>query len=124
MASLFTKSSMRRANLVAWAALCFPMLSAAAEPPASTMPRVYALVAAFGNQFEVVHEEPSVGSHLSPYRRRSVEVGGDMLNRVVLQGLDQALAKFEPSSRRISAPTRSRPCARSFAGSIEPGGTG
>jgi hypothetical protein len=41
---------------------------AATEPANSAKPRVYALIAAVGEQFSFVSEVPSTGSHLSPYR--------------------------------------------------------
>lgn len=72
-----------------------------ADPAPHQPARVYALVAAVGNRFSVVHEEQSVGSHISPYRRATYEVGGNMINRLVLQGLDAAVARAEPESRRV-----------------------
>ena len=74
---------------------------AATEPVNSVTPRVYALVAAVGEQFSVVSEVESIGSHLSPYRRRTVEVPNNILNRLALHGLDMAIANIDPDSKRI-----------------------
>jgi hypothetical protein len=64
-------------------------------------PRVHALVAAVGSKFNVIYEEQSVGSHLSPYRRSTMDVPNGELNKIVLKGLDAAIAKSDPSSERI-----------------------
>jgi hypothetical protein len=74
---------------------------AATEPANSAKPRVYALVAAVGEQFSFVSEVQSTGSRLSPYRRRSVEVPNNILNRFALHGLDKAIANIDPDSSRI-----------------------
>jgi hypothetical protein len=74
---------------------------AATEPANSVKPRVYALVAAVGEQFSVVSEVQSTGSRLSPYRRRTIEVPNNILNRFALHGLDKAIANIDPDSKRI-----------------------
>jgi hypothetical protein len=74
---------------------------AATEPANSVRPRVYALVAAVGEQFSVVYEVQSIGSHLSPYRRSTTEVPNNILNRLALHGLDKAIANIDPDSTRI-----------------------
>ena len=71
------------------------------EPANAVKPRVYALIAAVGEQFSVVYEVESVGSHLSPYRRRTTEVPNNILNRLALHGLDKAIANIDPDSKRI-----------------------
>jgi hypothetical protein len=73
----------------------------ATEPANSVKPRVYALVAAVGEQFSVLSEVQSTGSHLSPYRRRTIEVPNNILNRLALHGLDKAIANIDPDSKRI-----------------------
>jgi hypothetical protein len=73
--------------------------SAIAAAPAK--PRTYALLSAMGNTFEVITERESVGSHLPPYDRRVYQIGQNLLNRMVLSGLDQAVARLEPDSRRV-----------------------
>jgi hypothetical protein len=74
---------------------------AVTEPANAIKPRVYALVAAVGEQFSFVSEVQSTGSHLSPYRRRIVEVPDNILNRLALHGLDKAIANIDPDSKRI-----------------------
>jgi hypothetical protein len=83
--------------LAALANLAFAQ-SAAEAPP---KPRVHALVAAVGDKFSLIYEEPSVGSHLSPYKRSAVDVPHGELNKIVLKGLDAAVAKTDPAGERI-----------------------
>ena len=64
-------------------------------------PRVHALVSAVGDKFNLIYEEPSVGSHLSPYRRSTVDVPNGELNKIVLRGLDAAVARTDPASERL-----------------------
>ena len=65
-------------------ALCATL--AFAEQP-SPRTRIHALVAAVGDQFQVIYEEKSTGSSLPPFRRRTFEVGTNQLNRIVLRSL-------------------------------------
>jgi hypothetical protein len=74
---------------------------AATETAKPVKPRVYALVAAVGAQFSFVHEVKSVGSHLPPYRRSTVDAPDNILNRIVLQSLDKAIVNIDPDSTRI-----------------------
>jgi hypothetical protein len=76
-------------------------LAAEPETPAAAKPRTFALVSAVGAQFTAVHEVTHVGSHLSPYRRDLLEAPGNVLNKLVLHSLDDAVAKIEPASKRI-----------------------
>jgi hypothetical protein len=84
--------------LLAWPLLAAGLSWAAPEPDA---PRTFALVSAVGDRFTVVHEVQSTGSHLPPYRRDAYRIAGNVLNRLVLQGLDAAVARVEPQSRRV-----------------------
>jgi len=68
---------------------------------APVKPRVYALLGAVGAQFNLVSEVQTTGSHLSPYRRKTIEALNDVLNRLALHGLDNAIEKLEPESKRI-----------------------
>jgi hypothetical protein len=74
---------------------------AATEPAKPVKPRVYALVAAVGDEFSKVSEVQKTGSHLSPYRRYTSEVPDNILNRIALHSLDAAIAKIDPDSQRI-----------------------
>lgn len=87
--------------LVLFASFASGLACAQAAAEAGAKPRVHALVAAVGNRFHVIHEEPSTGSHLSPFKRRTVEVPGNTLNRLVLKSLDASIAKTEPGSERV-----------------------
>lgn len=88
-------------------ALLFGATTASAE--AIGPPKVYALVGAVGNRVEVVHEVQSVGSNLPPFRRSAYKVEGNMVNRLVLQGLDRAVEKSDPESRRVYLSTNPNP---------------
>lgn len=80
---------------------------AADAPPAgnaskvATSPKLYALVAAMGDQVSFVSEVSRTGTHLSPYRRQTDQIPHDVLNRLALHGLDQAIARVDPSSKRV-----------------------
>lgn len=71
------------------------------EAPAALRPKTYALIAALGDQFAMVTEVSSTGTHLSPIRRTNHTVDNDLLNRLALSGLDTAIARLDPDSRRI-----------------------
>src|SRR5215471_8519127 len=73
----------------------------AASPATPVKPRVYALLAAIGEDFTLVTEVSRTGTHLSPYRRQTERVPGDSLNRMALYSLDQAVSKIDPASTRI-----------------------
>ena len=76
-------------------------LATGTEHSAVEKPRTYALVAAIGSRFEVMHAEQQTGSHISAWRRDAYAIGDNMLNRLALQGLDKAVASYAPDSRRI-----------------------
>ena len=73
----------------------------AAQDVGPVKPKVYALIAAIGGEFSLVVEVPTTGTHLAPYRRTTTDVPNDTLNRLALNGLDTAIAKVDPDSRRI-----------------------
>jgi hypothetical protein len=62
---------------------------------------VYALVAAVGGQFSFVHQVQRHDRYIAPYRFRSVDAPDNLLNRLVLQSLDRAIASTDPGSERI-----------------------
>lgn len=64
-------------------------------------PRTYALIAAVGENFTVISEVQTTGTHLPPYRRTTSKVPDNVLNRVALHGLDAAIEKIDPASKRI-----------------------
>src|SRR5215472_9669797 len=72
-----------------------------AAPTTPAKPKVYALLAAIGEDFTLVTEVSRTGTHLSPYRRQTEKVPGDALNRMALYSLDQAVAKIDAAGTRI-----------------------
>jgi hypothetical protein len=74
---------------------------AASESSKPGEPRVYALIAAVGEEFTVVSDVMTTGSHLSNYRRSTSQVQNNVLNRIALYGLDTAIARIDPASKRI-----------------------
>jgi len=86
----------KRATAAFMASLAFA--AGAADEPAKG--RVYALVAAMGDRLVATHEVKRTGSHLPPYRRTGLEAPDNLLNRLVLAGLDEAIGKMEPTTRR------------------------
>lgn len=64
-------------------------------------PRVYALIAAIGEQFNTLEAVATTGTHLSPYRRKTEDVPNNVLNRFALHSLDKAIKAIEPASTRV-----------------------
>jgi hypothetical protein len=74
---------------------------AIAQDAAAPTPKTYALVAAIGSRFEMVTTKQQTGSHIPAVDREAYLIGGNVLNRLALQGLDQAVSRFESDSKRI-----------------------
>lgn len=89
---------MQRLKTCLLATIAFAALPAA---PATDKPRTFALVAAVGEEFNLVYEEQSTGTHLAPYRRRTAHAEQNIMNRLVLHSLDKAIAGIEPQSKRL-----------------------
>jgi hypothetical protein len=70
-------------------------------PAHAAAPKIYALVAALGDQFTVVTGGQTTGSHLGPYQRRAVTGTNNVLNRLALSSLDKAIVGIDPESRRV-----------------------
>jgi len=79
-----------------------------AAAPAAT-PKTFALVSAVGDQFQYVRQKESVGSHLDPFVRQTLNVPDHALNNAVLRGLDRAVAVEYPESQRIFLAMRGDP---------------
>lgn len=79
-------------------ALAYAETASGAVEPA---PRVYALIAAIGEQFNTLESVATTGTHLSPYRRSTTDVPNNILNRFALHSLDKAIAAIEPTSTRF-----------------------
>lgn len=80
------------------ALLLLPLLCAADRAPA---PQTVALVAAIGDRIDFVRQRESVGSHLEPYTRKTLQVSNQALNYAVLRGLDKAMSEEEPDTQRV-----------------------
>jgi hypothetical protein len=84
--------------------LCLISLAAgdaAADAQPEAKPKTYALLAAMGGQFTFVYQVQHTGSHLSPYRRNAVDAPANVINRLVLQSLDEAVQEIDPSGKRV-----------------------
>jgi len=79
--------------------LAIAAATAAASWAAAADVRTYALVGAIGSRFEVMTSKQQTGSHIPAFDRQAYAVNGNVLNRLALQGLDQAVARHEPESR-------------------------
>jgi hypothetical protein len=112
-------------STVARALLLAPTVAASlavAQVPVER-PKTYALLSAMGNQFTVVHEEQSTGSHIPPYRSQSYLIGENVLNRITLNGLDRAVARMDPNGKRIylsTNPSRARGRYASEEAALDP----
>ena len=76
-------------------------VSLCATGVAAAQTKTYALVAAIGNRFEVMNSKQQTGSHIPAWDRAAYQIGGNVLNRLALQGLDKAVAGYEPESKRV-----------------------
>ena len=88
---------MKGVQLFLWCALSGAVFAADSPTPS----HAFVLVAAMGDRFSAVHSVQTIGSHLPAYSRRSLDVEGDGVNKVVLKSLDQAVAKTDPASQRL-----------------------
>jgi hypothetical protein len=112
-------STVFRALLLALAAV----VSIAGAEASTERPNTYALLSAMGNQFTVVHEVRSTGSHIAPYRTQSYEIGENILNRIVLNSLDKTVARLDPESKRVylsTNPVRGRGRYASEEAALDP----
>lgn len=82
-----------------------PPATATAAAPATTpatAPRVFALVAAVGDQFQYVRQKESVGSNfIDNHTRQTLKVPDHSLNYAVLRGLDRAVEADYPGAERV-----------------------
>ena len=82
-----------------------PPATATAAAPVTTpakAPRVFALVAAVGDQFQYVRQKESVGSNfIDNHTRQTLKVPDHSLNYAVLRGLDRAVELDYPGAERV-----------------------
>ena len=98
---LFNRALIVATSLSLVSAAAWTQTPAADEPAPPAKTRVYALLAAMGEQFTVVTEVSRTGTHLAPYQRHTEEFPHEMLNAVALHSMDQAVARVDPNSKRI-----------------------
>ena len=86
-------------GLIAFMFAAQPML-AAAQTVQPTV-RTVGLLAAVGDQFQYVRQKPSVGSNMDPYIRKIVSLPDQTLNKMVLRGMDRAVATQYPGAEIV-----------------------
>jgi len=62
---------------------------------------VIAMVATVGDQVSYSRQRSSAGSNIDPTYRKTVAIPTQALNAAVLKGLDRAIAREEPGSKRL-----------------------
>ena len=101
-AALAISSSLALAQTAAPVALA---ATGAPEQKAKTI----ALLAAVGDQFHYVRQKESVGSNLEPFIRQSITAPDQLLNRMVLKGMDKAVAAEYPGAEVVMMSLRPDP---------------
>ena len=84
-------------------------VAVSASPSESVKPKTIALLAAVGDQFQYVRQKESVGSNLEPFIRQSITAPGQLLNRMVLKGMDKAVAAEYPGAEVVMMTLRPDP---------------
>ena len=97
---------MKKTIILLCLALCGPLVGGAsaqspAADPNAPKQKVYALVAAMGDQFTFVRQKMGTGTLLEPYYRNVVKVPNNALNLAALNGLDKAMKEADPNSKRV-----------------------
>ncbi|MBL8523792.1 MAG: hypothetical protein JNN20_08890 [Betaproteobacteria bacterium] len=82
---------------MSWAGAALASSNASVASPEKPL----VLVAAVGQRFTSVTQVKQTGSHLPPYRRQLVDAPDQVLNRIVLQGLDDSIAAVSPKTQRV-----------------------
>ena len=73
----------------------------ATASPGEPRPKTIVLLAAVGDQFQYVRQKLGVGSRIEPFIRQSATMPDQALNRMVLRGLDRAVASENPGAERL-----------------------
>ena len=83
--------------------LCVALPARGQPAVAPASPKVYALVAAMGDEFTFASgdDRPPIGSHVPNRKRIASRVDGNVLNRMALHSLDAAIGKIDSGSERI-----------------------
>lgn len=77
------------------------MTVALAQATAPDKPSVIAMVATVGDQVSYSRQRSSAGTNIDPTYRKTVAIPTQALNAAVLKGLDRALEREEPGSKRF-----------------------
>ena len=120
-APVFRKNHTFKAALAIALVLGFQQ-TVGAQAPAAAMPAVtsatatapekvktIALLAAVGDQFSYVRQKESVGSNLQPFVRQNITAPDQLLNRMVLKGMDKAVAAEYPGAEVVMMTLRPDP---------------
>ena len=113
-APAFRKHRMFVALIVGTVALSFQLPAnaqapAAAPSAASEKVKTIALLAAVGDQFSYVRQKEGVGSNLEPFIRQNITAPDQLLNRMVLKGMDKAVAAEYPGAEVVMMTLRPDP---------------
>ncbi len=74
---------------------------AQAQQPAPAKKKTIAVLAAVGDQMQIVRRRLSVGSNLEPFVRQWVTVPDQALNKMVLRGMDRAITAEYPDAEVV-----------------------
>ena len=78
-----------------------PAVPLTAQPVVAERVKTIALLAAVGDQFSYVRQKRSVGSNLQPFIRQNITAPDQLLNRMVLKGMDKAVAAEYPGAEVV-----------------------
>ena len=97
------------AQTPAVAAPAATLATPAATPAAPEKGKTIALLAAVGDQFSYVRQKESVGSNLQPFIRQNITAPDQLLNRMVLKGMDKAVTAEYPGAEVVMMTLRPDP---------------
>ena len=80
-----------------------------AAPTTAAKAKTIGLLAAVGDQFSYVRQKESVGSNLEPFIRQNITAPDQLLNRMVLKGMDKAVAAEYPGAEVVMMTLRPDP---------------
>ena len=99
--NLFAKTTLPLARYVAAAFLGGLGVATAFAQTALDKAPIIALVATVGDQVSYSRQRSSAGTRIDPTYRKTVAIPAQTLNAAVLKGLDRAIEREEPGSKRL-----------------------
>ena len=99
--NLFAKTTLPLARYVAAAFLGGLGVATAFAQTALDKAPIIALVATVGDQVSYSRQRSSTGTRIDPTYRKTVAIPAQTLNAAVLKGLDRAIEREEPGSKRL-----------------------